>query len=152
MGSPPPRIFFDSSVLFAAAASPTGASRALVILAELGLLRPVVCPQVFDEVERNLQRKVPAALPYFRRLQNTLPWEIVDDPTPEEVQRCMDVIAAKDAPILAAAIAAQPHRFVTLDTRDFNRPEVHQHVAFSIRTPGELMAEIREAFLKALEL
>jgi len=147
---PPPRIFLDSSVLFAAAASATGASRALIILAELRLLRLVVCPQVFDEVKRNLQTKAPAALSHFQRLRQALDWEVVDDPTPEQVRSCMNIIAAKDAPILAAAIAARPHRLVTLDAHHFDRPEVHRQVAFPIQTPGELMADIRQALVQVL--
>jgi hypothetical protein len=121
-----------------------------VILAELGLLHPVVCLQIFDEVERNLQVKAPAALPHFQRLRTALNWEVVDDPTPEQVQACMDVIAAKDAPILAAAIAAQPQRLVTLDTHHFDRPEVRQRVAFPIQTPGELLVDIRQALVQGL--
>jgi hypothetical protein len=97
----------DSNVLFAAAASATGASRALVILAELGLLRLVVCPQIL-KVRRNLEAKSPAALSYFERLLSALDWERVDDPSPEQVRACLDTIAAKDAPILAAALVAQP--------------------------------------------
>lgn len=147
---PPPRIFLDSNVLFAAAASATGASRALVILAELGLLRLVVCPQVFDEVERNLQAKAPAALPHFRRLRTALDWEIVDDPTPEQVKACVDVIAAKDAPILAAAITAGSQRLVTLDAHHFNRSEVRRRATFPIQTPGELLVDIRQALVQAL--
>jgi predicted nucleic acid-binding protein len=148
---PPPRIFFDASVLFAAAVSATGASRALVILAELGLLRPVVCPQIFDEVERNLQAKAPAALPHFQRLRVALNWEVVDDPTPEQVQDYIDVIVAKDAPILAAAIEAQPQRLVTLDAHHFNRPEVKQRATLPIQTPGELMTDIRQTLVKLLD-
>lgn len=147
---PPPRIFIDSSVLFAAAASATGAGRALIILAELGLLRLVVCPQIFDEVERNLQAKAPAALPYFQRLRTILNWEVVKDPTPEQVQGCLGIIAAKDAPILAAAIGAHPQRLVTLDVQHFDRPEVRQRVAFPIQTPGELLADIRQALAQSL--
>ncbi len=78
MASPPPKIFLDSSVLFAAAVSASGASRAIIILAELGLLRLAVCRQVFDEVERNLQIKAPVALPYFLQLQTGLNWEVTD--------------------------------------------------------------------------
>jgi len=147
---PPPRIFLDSSVLFAAAASATGASRALVILAELGLLRLVVCPQVFDEVERNLQSKAPAALPYFQRLRVALNWQVVKDPTPEQVRACLGIIAAKDAPILAAAISAQPDRLVTLDVRDFGCPEVQRSVPFLIQMPGELLTDIRQALVVGL--
>ena len=151
MESPPlPRVFFDASVLFAAAVSTTGASRALVILAELGLLRPVVCPQVFDEVERNLQDKAPAALPHFQRLRAALNWKVVADPTPAQVQACMEVIAAKDASILAAAIHACPLCLVTLDAQHFDRPEVRQRAAFPIQMPGELLADIRQVLIQSL--
>lgn len=151
MASPPlPRIFVDSSVLFAAAASTIGASRAVIVLAELGLLRLVVCPQIFDEVERNLQAKAPAALPYVQRLRTALNWEVVADPTPEQVRDCMAVIAAKDAPILAAAIGAHPQRLVTLDKHHFDRSEVRQRAAFPIQTPGELLTEIRQALVQSL--
>lgn len=53
-----PRIFLDSSVLVAGAASFTGASRAILILAELGLLKLVVCPYILKETERNLEEIV----------------------------------------------------------------------------------------------
>ena len=146
----PPRIFVDSSVLFAAAVSATGASRALILLAEIGLVRLIVCPLIFEEVERNLKIKAPEALPFFRRLQDALHWELVSDPTLEEVRACLGIIAAKDAPILAAALKANPHRLITLDTRHFNRPEVRKAVSFSIQTPGEFLTDIRKALITAL--
>lgn len=62
----------------------------------------------------------------------------------------MHIVAAKDAPILAAAIAARPRRLVTLDTHDFDRPEVYQNVPFPVLTPGELLIEIRAALVQAL--
>jgi len=79
----------------------------------LGLLRLVVCSQIFDEVERNLQAKAPATLPYFQRLRTALNWEVVGDPTPEQIQDGLVVIDAKDAPILAAAIGAHPQHVET---------------------------------------
>ncbi len=72
------------------------------------------------------------------------------DPSPEQVLAYIGIIAAKDAPILAAAAAAQPHRLVTLDVRDFMRPEVQQAVPFRIQTPGELIAEIRQTLILGL--
>ena len=53
--------------------SATGASRALVILAEIGLIRFVVCPHIFEEVERNLQAKAPRAAAFFHDLRATIP-------------------------------------------------------------------------------
>jgi len=119
-------------------------------LAELGLIRLVVCRQVFEEVERNLQAKAPAALPFFQQLRSALPWEVVEDPDPEQVAACSQVIAFKDAPILAAAISARPHRLVTLDTRDFGCPEVAALAGCPIQTPAELLAEIRQALAEVV--
>lgn len=44
-----PRIFLDSSVIISGSASRKGASHAVLVLCEIGLLRPVVCPYVTDE-------------------------------------------------------------------------------------------------------
>lgn len=48
-----PRLFLDSSVIIAGLASRTGASHAILALAELGLIRLVGCPYILTEVERN---------------------------------------------------------------------------------------------------
>jgi predicted nucleic acid-binding protein len=117
-----PRIFADASVLVAGAGSRTGASRAVLVMAEIGLYRLVVCRQVLDETERNLRKKLPAALPVFAELMMAINPEVVPDPGPEEVVRWQSVIEPKDAPILAAAVAASPDCFLTLDVKDFIEP------------------------------
>ncbi len=137
-----PRIFLDSSVLIAGVASFTGASRAILVLAELGLLKLVVCPYILKETDRNLAKKLPEALPYYRRLCNSLDWEVVSDPLPGDVRRWAGIIEAKDAPILAAAVEAKPARLVTLDTKDFT-PETAEQAELAICTPGDLLREIR---------
>ncbi len=72
------------------------------------------------------------------------------DPTPAQILACADVIALKDAPILAAAVAAQPHRLITLDKRDFGPAEVQQHLACPIQMPGELLLDLRQAIMMGL--
>jgi predicted nucleic acid-binding protein len=62
------RVFVDSDVLLAGSASTTGASHLILQLSELGLIDAVGSEQVRREVERNLKRKLPAALPDFRLL------------------------------------------------------------------------------------
>ncbi len=152
MPTPPPetpRVFLDSSVLIAGSASFTGASRAILTLAEVGLLRLVVCPYVLEETERNLVKKLPEALPYYRRLCHSLKWELIEDPAPEEARQWIDVIEAKDAPVLAAAVQARPARLVTLNTKDFTMsPEVAEQTGLVICTPADLLREIR-ALLEA---
>ncbi len=139
----PSRIFLDSSVLFAALASATGASRAIILLAEIKLLKLVVTPQIFDEVERNLNRKAPRAVPLFERLKKEIAWEIVPAPSAESVAACAQAIAPKDAPILAAAMNAQPARLITLDQEHFLISLVKDFSKLTIETPGDLINEIR---------
>ena len=146
-----PRLFLDASVLIAALASEGGASRVILVLAEVGLVKPVVCPYVLQEVERNLAKKLPALLPLYRQLLERLPFEIVDNPPPPEVQRWTAVIAPKDAPVLAAAVAANPHRLVTLDTHDFlSSPQVAQQSGLVICTPGDLIRQVRTLLVSGL--
>ncbi len=64
-----PDIFLDSSALIAGVISSTGASRALLLLAEAEIITLTVSEQVIVESERSLSRKVPQALPYYH---NTL--------------------------------------------------------------------------------
>ncbi|GEM_PF-716984 len=55
------------SALFAGVVSPSGAARALLLLAEAGQLMVTVSEQVVAETERAVARKVSRALPYYRQ-------------------------------------------------------------------------------------
>lgn len=144
MGQTAPRIFVDASVLVAGAGSRTGASRAVLVMAEIGLYRLVVCRQVLDESERNLCKKLLAALPIFVELMAVIGPEIVPDPSAREVARWKSVIDPKDAPILAAAVAAAPDRFLTLDITDFIEPsQVAEKSGLRIETPADFVQTIR---------
>lgn len=139
-----PWLFLDSNVIIAGLASRTGASHAILALAELGLIRLAGCPYILAEVERNLAEKVPEFLPAYHRLMVNLNWQIVEDPRAEDVSAWLDLVPAKDAPVLAAAVAAAPHRFVTLDADHFIKPsEVAERSGLSICTPGDFLQEVR---------
>jgi predicted nucleic acid-binding protein len=111
------RIFVDANVLIAGTDSQSGASNAVLKLAEVGLFQLVVCTQVLDEVERNLRKKLPRALPNFAAQMARLRLEILPDPTQEQVKPWQDIIEAKDASILCAAVASHADRFITLNTK-----------------------------------
>ena len=136
------RIFVDANVLIAGAASPTGASNAVMRLAEIGLFTLVVSRQVLDEVERNLRKKLPQALPTFAALLAVMRLEIVPDPSSAEIERWAPLIEAKDAPILAAAVSAAVDRFLTLNPKDFT-PDVGAQSGLLIQAPGEFMGQLR---------
>jgi predicted nucleic acid-binding protein len=136
------RVFADSSVLIAGAGSRSGASRAVLTMAEIGLFKLVVSRQILDECERNLRKKLPAALPLFAELLAIINLEIVADPPAEETAHWENFIEAKDAPILAAAVMTAPDRFLTLNPKDFT-PAVAAQSGLLIQSPGEFVQEIR---------
>jgi predicted nucleic acid-binding protein len=137
------RIFADANVLIAGADSRTGASHAVLMLAEVGLFHLVVSRQVLDEAERNLRKKLPKALPVFAAIMATLNLEIVSDPAPEIWQPWAQIIEPKDAPILAAAITGRVDRLLTLNTKDFTT-EVARKSGLVIQTPAEFIIDIRQ--------
>jgi predicted nucleic acid-binding protein len=136
------RIFVDANVLVAGGDSRSGASNAVLQLAEVGLFRLVASRQVLDEVERNVRKKLPRALPNLVALLAQLPFEIVSDPADADCLRWVDVIELKDTPILAAAVLAKVDRMITLNTNDFT-PEVAQASSLSIQTPSASIQDLR---------
>ena len=136
------RIFVDANILIAGADSRSGASNAVLRLAEVGLFQLVVCRQVLDEAERNLRKKLPRTLPAFAAQLAQLALEIVPDPDDEICRQWAGIIELKDTPILAAAVLANVDRFVTLNSKDFT-PAVAKASGLLIQTPGELVQDIR---------
>ncbi len=143
------RIFADANVLIAGADSRSGASNAVLQMAEIGLFSLVVSRLVLDETERNIRKKLPRALPNFARQMMQIPFEIVPPPTIEEVTHWQTIIEAKDAPILATAVSAQVDRLLTLNTKDFT-PEVAVQSGLRIMTPSEFVQEIRDLVVGGL--
>jgi predicted nucleic acid-binding protein len=136
-------VFADANILIAAAGSRQGASRAVLNLAEMGLIRLVVSRQVLLEAERNLRLKLPTGLPLLAEWLSYLNLEVVADPPSEAFIRWFGVIEAKDAPILEAAVAAQVDYFLTLNTKDFT-PEVATAADLTILTPAQFVERARE--------
>lgn len=138
------RVFVDASVLFAAAKSETGASREIIRLAIQGKVRLVASQFVLEEVRRNLKAKAPEAVAAFDDFLNAVSFELVK-PTKREVEAAMEYVAAKDAPIIAAAQRAQVDFLVSLDRRHIvDVFEVKRRSGLNILLPVELLAEIRK--------
>jgi predicted nucleic acid-binding protein len=98
-----------------------------------------------EEVQRNLSQKVPEKLGAFHRLMQLIDPIMVDDPMPAAVRAAEAYVAAKDAPIVAAAIAAQPDYLVTYDRKHLlEPPEVAQQSGLTIVTPDVVVAAIQE--------
>ena len=66
-------VCLDADVLIAGLLSRTGASHAILVLGELGLLRLVLPEAAVAEVRRNLTNKLPEAAPLFRGIPPSCP-------------------------------------------------------------------------------
>lgn len=135
------RVFVDADVLFAGCASPSehGASLVLLRMAEITLIEAVVSQQVLAEVERNLQAKLPKALPAFRLVVSRC-LQVVPDPSPSDVQAHAGLAEAADLPILVAARQAGCPWLVTFNTRHY-KPG---HADVLVLPPGDFLLRVRD--------
>jgi predicted nucleic acid-binding protein len=148
---PSPNLFFDSSALFAGIVSASGASRALLVLAEAGQIAITVSEQVVIETERAVARKLPRALPDLREAIRATGLRIVRDPTPAEIDTYADIITHQaDVPIVVAATQVETDFLVTLNRRHFvDDPAVDDRPNLRIGTPGDALAWVRRTLAEA---
>lgn len=114
----PLAVCVDADVLIAGLLSRTGASHAILVLGELGLLRLVLPEFAVAEVRRNLGAKLAEAAPLFEEFLRSVPHRI-HCPTSHDRERARELAYAKDVPILAAAIGAEAPLLVTHNVRHF---------------------------------
>jgi predicted nucleic acid-binding protein len=113
------RLFLDSNVILSGLFSEMGAPRLILDILSLDL--PVLAGLTgrfnLTEIERNLQKKMPAALPAYRHYLPLLRLEIIPVPSPEDLKALSGVAADKDLPVLASAVKGDANHFITGDKR-----------------------------------
>jgi hypothetical protein len=97
------------------------------------------------ETERAVARKIPRALPEFRAAIRATGLRIVRDPSPDEIEGYVDIIAHQaDVPIVVAAMQSKTDYLVTLNRRHFiDDPAVADRSELRIGTPGDALAWAR---------
>jgi hypothetical protein len=129
----------DADALFAGAASVSGASHVILQLGELGIIEVGVPEQARIEAERNLAAKLPAALAAFRALTHACS---VSLPMPSRAASRRLIRAGeadeKDAPILAAALAADCLWLITFNLRDYRTDRL------IVSEPGPFLETLRQ--------
>jgi len=136
-----PVLFVDADVLFAGSASPSEHSASLMILtlSEVTLIRALVSEQVITEAERNLEAKIPKALPVFRHLVSRC-LTVVPDPELEELAAYQGLADPKDLPIPVSAVREKCAWLVTFNIRDYQPG----HPDVVVLRPGDFISRIRE--------
>ena len=95
------------------------------------------------EVERNLKKKMPEALPLYHNYLPRLGLEVVALPSLETVRSMAGIIAEKDIPVLASAIACGAEYLITGDKKDFARlKRDQQRYNLTIVSPSEFVETV----------
>ncbi len=137
----PRRVFVDSSVLVAAAISAFGSARDLVNLALDGQVELFISSLVLTESQRNIARKAPRALPIFQLIRHPLERHVID-PAPGLITVVAQTITAKDAPIIAAALAARAEYLATYDRKHLLSQAAHIQTTYNliVATPDQILS------------
>ncbi len=138
------RVFLDANVISAAAHWPQGRARALFRLASAGRCELVASPHVILEARRNLGLKSPRGAEVLEGLLKDI------EESPEGGPRLMRMatdrgLAANDAPILAAAVAAGADLLVTGDRTHFGHLFGSEVGGVRVVSPAEALALLLES-------
>lgn len=139
-----PKVFLDTSALIAGVVSAKGAARAVLQLAETGLIEVIVSKQVVVEADRNIEEKLPELLDAYREFIALLSPLLIDDPHHKDIKGFLEMINPDDAPILAAAVNAGADFLVTWDRKHFIGRKFDLQNNMKIVTPGEFLKYFRE--------
>ncbi len=134
------RLFLDSSVMIAGAASAEGASRSVFRLAGTHGWRLVTTPYAVEETVRNIAAFAPSVTTSWLSLRSQL--VVVDDVVTIDKPAVFPV--EKDRPVLFSALASADV-LLTLDRADFSRLLGGRFYGLAIMTPGMWLSREREA-------
>ena len=138
------RIFLDANVLFSAAYGTESPLRAFFRLAGVGICELLASPYTLDEVRRNIARKHPAKSADLEQLIAQI--TVCREAGAEAVRWARTTgLAAKDAPILAAAAQARADMFVTGDHTDFGGLYERNFRGVEVLTPRMALERILAA-------
>jgi len=145
------RVFLDSNVLLSGLFSDTGAPRLIldILSIDLPVLKAVTGAYNLAEVEKNLQAKLPAAIPVFRSCLKLINIEIVPLPTKRDLLPLAGMTVEKDLPVIASALQGAADFLVTGDKKDLLRIKKNR-LPFSIVSPAEFLDEALPGLLKGL--
>lgn len=145
------KVFLDSNVIISGLFSDKGPPRVILDLLCLGLpvLAGVTGEYNLIEIERNLTKKMPDALPVYRKYLPLLNLEVIPLPSSGEIKKLSGLTSDKDMPVLASAISGNVDFLVTGDKKDLIK--LKGKYSFRILSPPEFLDVILPEVLKALE-
>lgn len=144
-----PRVFLDTSALFAGIWSPEGGARLLLKLGESGAIQLVINRQVLLEIENTLRTKAPSHLGALVLLLDRSQIEIASQGESEITIAQQWVTYPGDAWVLASVLESKIDYFVTLDRKHFlNNQSLRQAALVLMGTPGDFLIWYRTYLIR----
>jgi putative PIN family toxin of toxin-antitoxin system len=140
------KVFIDSSIVIAAVLSPSGGSFRLIRESLFKNYTLLISDYVLEESIRILKTKFPEKTYILPILLENFRFKMTKDPSEKEVEKLIDIIDFKDAPILAAVIKYKTDYLITLDKKHFLNQKVLEFARdkkISILTPKEFLGILK---------
>jgi len=114
----------------------------------------VLCPLLIKEAEKYVERIIPHRLPNFRAILEDSQYEVISDPSPEEIESHQNILRdPKDVYVAVAAINVQVDLLITQDKDFTDRDEstTKLHEKLNVMLPGTFLREHMSWTSEALE-
>lgn len=144
------RVFLDSNVIISGLLSDKGAPALIFDILSLNLpvLTALTGRYNIIEVERTIERKLPALMPAYKNYFSKADFQIVPLPTAAELKPFKGLINDKDIPVLASAAKGRADFVLTGDKRHFSRLKKSRACTFTVASPAEFLDAILPDLLK----
>lgn len=136
-----PQVFIDTNVWFSAFYGSANSER-LLKAHVWGHIKAVISRQVLDELVRNVRAKIPQAERPLKTFLEATPPKILREPITIP-PKLVGLVHPKDAPLVAAAIQAGLHFFVTGNKSHFDVGRLRQRFTITILTPNQLVDSLK---------
>lgn len=147
------RIFIDSNVIISGLLSDKGAPKILLDILSLKLtfLIGVTGRYNIIEIERNIKKKLPGALPVYKEYFPKTNIKIIPLPAAEELKRFSGHVNEKDVPVLVSAVKGKVDFLITGDKRHFEKLKGSGKYPFVVVSPADFLEKILPDFIKKLQ-
>jgi predicted nucleic acid-binding protein len=134
------RLFLDANVIMSAAITPEGRAAMIYDLANRAKCTVMSSHYALTEARRNVELKAPTSIGRLDHLQTRT--VIVPPPPLQRIELAAHLLPPKDAPILAAAVAARADLLVTGDRRHFGPVYEETIEGTTVVTPAQALAKL----------
>jgi len=140
-----PRVFLDTSVLFAAVWSESGGSRLILKLGEAGAVALWIGPTVLQEAEAVLRRKSPESRPHMALLLDRAQVQVGPEAGTGALAQALSAVDyLPDAQVVAEALEIEADYLVSLDQQHLVGNPRTEGLPVTVGTPGDFLEWYRQ--------